>query len=363
MRKDKVVLGMSGGVDSTVAALLLQRQGFEVVGFMMNCDPLGNSKLPSTINWIEEERELGKICIRLGIELHVHDCEIGYGKKVIGKMISDYARGLTPNPDTLCNKIGKFPKMLKLASEVGAGFIATGHYARVRKGEKGFELLQGTDERKDQSYFLCDLNQKILSRVIFPVGNFSKEEVRKIARENGFVNWDKRSSRGICYLGKIDVKQFLREKIPEKRGNVILSTGEIVGEHPGVFYFTIGERVKESDKITIDRKRVGSGEKFYVADKLSGNKLVIAGFGSRELKRKKIFLKSFRTIIPSEKKLFGRYGARIRHLGEKHYGSLSRESGKIVFTFDKGIEGVASGQICVLYDGNKVFGSGEIRVR
>lgn len=363
MEKEKVVLGLSGGVDSTVAALILQKQGFEVVGFMMNCDPFGKSKMPSTIDWRKEEKDLREICSRLGIHLHVHDCEIGYGKKVIGKMISDYSLGLTPNPDTLCNKIGKFPKMMKLASEIGAKYISTGHYARVSKGKKGFELLEGKDKMKDQSYFLCDLNQKTLSRLIFPIGNLTKKEVREIARKNGFENWDKTSSRGICYLGKIDVKEFLRERITSKKGKVVLSSGEIVGEHPGIYYFTIGERVKAKDGIILDRKKVGSSEKFYIADKLSGNKLVIAKKGDAILKRKKIYLKSFRTIVPSEKNKLGKYSARIRHLGEKYFGKLKKENGKFIFEFDRGVEGVAGGQICVLYDKERVFGSGEIRVK
>lgn len=356
----KVILGMSGGVDSSVAALLLQRQGFEVIGFMMNCDPFGKSKLPSTIDWQKEERDLRAICSKLGIELHVHDCEVGYGKKVIGRMIKDYSRGLTPNPDTLCNKIGKFPKMLKLAKEIGADFIATGHYARVRRGKEGFELLMGVDKNKDQSYFLSDMNQRTLSKTLFPIGVLTKTQVREIARRAGFGNWNKKSSRGICYLGKIDVKEFLKSRIPSKVGKVILPSGEIVGEHPGIFYFTIGERVGEKSGVKIDRKKVGSGEKLYVAAKLKGNKLMVAFSEDDALKTRKVYVKGFRMINPRAE-LPLKVRARIRHLGEMHSGKLRKSDGKWIFEFSRGVEGVAPGQIIAFYSGERMVASGEIR--
>src|SRR3989338_3936521 len=204
MGNKKVILGMSGGVDSSVAAYLLQREGWEVVGFFMNCNVSGKSKLRSAIDWRREERDLKRICSKLGIKYVVADCDIGYDKKVIGKMVEDYRRGLTPNPDTLCNKIGKFPKMFKLMKELGASRIATGHYARMKDGK----LYSGTDKTRDQSYFLIEVNKKYLEKCLFPVGEMTKIEVRVLARKLGFSNWNKKGSRGICYLGKIDVKGF-----------------------------------------------------------------------------------------------------------------------------------------------------------
>jgi len=373
----KIVLGMSGGVDSSVAALLLKKQGYEVVGFFMNCDVRGTSKLPSSIDWQEEEKALREICDRLGIELHVHDCEVGYGKKVIGKMVEDYGKGLTPNPDTLCNKIGKFPKMLKLAREVGAENIATGHYARVKKSDRGYELLRGADKEKDQSYFLCDLNQRILSKVIFPLGEMTKKEVREIARKNGFGNWNKRSSRGICYLGKIDVKKFLKSRIEEKKGEIFFE-GEKVGTHPGAMFFTIVERVRDKGGFVLNkdfRKRFSG--KLYVAAKERGNKILIAPEGHESLRTKCVFIKGFRLINPREKLETEGLKARIRHLGGLEGGVLRKvgDGGgarrrisektheRWVFEFAKGQEGVAAGQSIVFYRGDKMVASGEIRVK
>ena len=361
MGEKKIVLGMSGGVDSSVAALLLTRQGYKVHGFFMNCNSKGTSKLPSAIDWREEEDTLRKICEKLDIELHVHDCEIGYEKRVIGKMLEDYKRNLTPNPDILCNKIGKFPKMLKLAKEIGAEKIATGHYARVRKGKRGYELLRGRDVEKDQSYFLCELNQKVLSKVIFPLGGLTKREVREIARKNGFQNWNKRGSRGICYLGKIDVKSFLKSRIEEKEGELMFN-GKKVGTHPGNMFFTIGERI--GDKMfKIDAKfRKKMKGRWFIAQKLPGNKIMIAPSGDKLLKTKKVFIKGFRLINPLEKLKQENLRARIRHLGELCGGKLIRTNGKWIFEFNSGQEGVAPGQSIALYSGEKVVASGEIRL-
>jgi tRNA-uridine 2-sulfurtransferase len=386
--KRKVVLGMSGGVDSSVAALLLQKDGYEVVGFFMNCNVSGMSKLPSSINWQNEERDVHQICRKLGIKLNVFDCEVGYGKKVIGKMVEDYAKGLTPNPDTLCNKIGKFPKMLKLAREIGAENIATGHYARVKDGN----LYMGKDMGKDQSYFLCDLGKRELSRVLFPLGGMKKEEVREIARKSGFKNWDKRSSRGICYLGKIDVKKFLRSRIPEREGDVVYN-GDVVGRHPGIYYFTIGERIGERKGIVLDKKfrRKFAGDKMYIARKENGNRLIVGKEDSDILKTRKVFVKGFRWM---NKEIDKRNGlkARVRHLGELHGGVLKQEQNGVgsrkigahpttlkrgerlvnrklgsgrkrwVFEFSRGVEGVAAGQSIVFYKGERMVASGEIRV-
>jgi len=361
--KQKIVLGMSGGVDSTLAAVLLQKQGYEVVGFFMNCDPHGTSNLPSSIDWDKEERDLRKICKRLGIELVMLDCEIGYREKVIGKMVEDYKKGLTPNPDTLCNKIGKFPKLLKLAKEIGAERIATGHYARVRRGRFGFELLRGKDKEKDQSYFLCDLNQQILSKCVLPLGELTKVEVRKLVKKNGFKNWDKRSSRGICYLGKIDVKKFLKSKISEKKGKVVSHEGEVVGRHPGAMYYTIGERVRDKTGFEIDKDfRKKYPGKLFVSRKERGNRIVVAPEGHKLLKTRKIWIKGFRWINIKDQIKEGLRG-RIRHLGNLESGKLKKEKGRWTFIFDKGQEGVAAGQSIVLYSREKMVASGEIRLR
>jgi tRNA-uridine 2-sulfurtransferase len=187
----KVVLGMSGGVDSSVAALLLKKEGYEVYCYFMNCGPRGKTMWPSSIDWKEDEKILRKICKKVGVkELLIADCEMGYEKKIIQPMFEDYRRGLTPNPDILCNNIGKFPNLIKKADEIGAEFIATGHYARTKDGK----LFRGKDKKKDQSYFVCTLDQKILKRCIFPLGDLTKGEVlgigiREVREE--FATWER----------------------------------------------------------------------------------------------------------------------------------------------------------------------------
>jgi len=312
--KTKVILGMSGGVDSSVAALLLQKKGYEVVGYFMNCGIRGKSKLwESSIDWMRDERILKKVCKKLGIRLIMADCEIGYEKKIIGPMFKDYERGLTPNPDILCNNIGKFPNLMKVAKKEGADFIATGHYARVKKGK----LYRGRDKKKDQSYFICGLPQKILKKCLFPLGDLIKDEVRKIAKKNGFDNYDKRSSRGICYLGKIDMKKFLFSRIKEKRGEILDVNGEVIGTHPGVVFFTTCEKIGEAKGTSLNKtgRKKYSGEKLFVAKK-SGNRLVVAIAGSEELKTRKISLIKFKLIDGKEKVNGKKFKARIRHLGE-----------------------------------------------
>lgn len=355
----KVVLGMSGGVDSSVAALILQKKGYEVYGFFMNC--FGRKRYwPSGIDWKREEEDVRAICKSLGIQLFVVNCEDGYEQKIIKQMFKDYSSGLTPNPDILCNNVGKFPGLLKKAKEIGAEFIATGHYARVRQRLNSFELMMGRDKEKDQSYFLFGLGQEILKKVIFPVGNLTKSEVRMIARRNCFANWEKRSSRGICYLGKIDVKKFLHSRIKTKRGKVISPTGEVVGFHPGTPFFTIGERVREKNGFEIFDSycRNIKNVKLFVADKRK-NFLVVAPDGHSLLKTKKVFVKDFKFM--SSDKIISKLKARVRHLGSLYSGCLSKEGSRWVFEFSRGQKGIADGQFIVFYRGSVLVAGGEIR--
>ena len=356
---------MSGGVDSSVAAYLLKKQGYEVIGYFMNCGVRGKTMWPSSIDWKEDERVVREICKKLKIELRMADCEIGYEKKIIGPMFEDYKKGLTPNPDILCNNIGKFPNLMKIAEEIGADYIATGHYARIKRTKRGAELLMSRDRKKDQSYFLCGLDKKILEKCLFPIGDYKKEEIREIAKRNKFLNWNKRGSRGICYLGKIDMKKFMRQRIVKIEGNVLSTDGEIVGTHSGSVFFTIGERVKDKDGFILNKKfrKRYAGKKLYVAEKLSENKLVVASEGDKRLFRKEVLLKDFKLIDKDEKVDVKKFKARIRHLGEFNSGKLKKEKSRWIFTFDNGVEGVAEGQFLVLYQGERVVGCGEIRFR
>ncbi len=356
MGKKKVVLGMSGGVDSSVAALLLQREGYEVVGVFMKAGAGRKFRWLSSIKWNEDEKIVKGICKKLGIKLIVKDVEKGYEEKVIGPMFRDYSRGLTPNPDTLCNTVGKFVLFWNIARELGADFIATGHYARIKNGK----LLMGRDKDKDQSYFLCGLNQKDLSHSLFPLGDLTKSRVRAIAKRSGFKNWDKHGSRGVCYLGKIDVKKLLKSRIKEKEGRVFNGKGEVIGSHPGQMFFTIGERVKERDGFEIDRKKTGwEGKKLYIAEKKKNNVLVVVEEGDRLLKRKKVFVKGLHWVGSEVRS--GLKG-RIRHLGSLVGGVLRKEKGRWVFVFSRGVEGLAEGQYLVLYKADVLVGGGEIRL-
>lgn len=361
MKNKKVILGMSGGVDSSVAALLLQKQGYEVIGVFMKAGSGKKFGWLSGISWGNEEKMVQEICKKLKIKLIVKDVEEGYENKIIRPMFEDYKKGLTPNPDTLCNTVGKFVLFWKIALELGADWIATGHYARVHCSKKGCELLRGKDKSKDQSYFLCGLTQKDLSHSLFPIGEYTKEEVRKIARKAKFPNWNKHGSRGVCYLGKIDMKKLLHRRIKEKKGKVFNSSGEVVGMHPGQMFFTIGERVKDKNGFNIDRKKFKwAGKKLYVAEKRKNNKLVIAEEGDSLLKKKKVFVKKINWI---NKEIKNNIQARVRHLGELYPGKLVQKGSRWIFNFDKGVFGLAEGQYIVFYSEEKLVGSGEIRLR
>lgn len=362
MGKGTVILGMSGGVDSSVAALLLQKEGYKVIGMFMNCG-LERNRWPTSISWEEEEKQVRDICEKLDIELIVKDCGDGYEKKVISEMFRDYSLGLTPNPDILCNNVGKFPLLYNVMQQKNADFIATGHYARLKRVERGVELYAGSSQEKDQSYFLIGLGQKYLSRCLFPIGDLCKDNVRDIARNAGFSNWDKKGSRGICYLGKIDMKDFLHSRIKEKEGQILDDQNQVIGTHQGISFFTIGETITTSKNVVLNKYGRGSysSDKLYIAAKKKGNILVVAKKGSKVLNTKKIVIKGFKTLNSKEDVVGMRFTARIRNLGEFNPGVLLKENNSFVFEFEKPVTGVAPGQFIVLYDGSRVVGGGEIR--
>jgi tRNA-specific 2-thiouridylase len=359
----KVVLGFSGGVDSSVAALVLQRAGFVVVGVFMNCGVGGVKRWPSSIDWDSEELLVRQVSELLGFELLVKDTGLGYEDKVIKRMFSDYASGLTPNPDVLCNSVGKFPLLLRVAEEVGASFVATGHYARLSRGEFGVSLLSGVDESKDQSYFLCSLGSDVLGKSLFPLGVLKKSDVRLIASAFGFPNAEKQSSRGICYLGSIDVKDFLRSRIPEKQGSVLGADGQVIGSHPGVPFFTVGERLTDGRGVVLNvlgRKLFSSSKLFVASKNVDDNVLVAVPEGHELLFKKKVLVNDFRLVNSDEVVLGKRFLLRIRHLGSFHECLVEESDTGLVFVLDKLLDGIAPGQLAVLYDGPRLVGSGVI---
>ena len=222
----KVVVGLSGGVDSSVAAYLLKKQGHEVIGLFMRNWNDASVTLESECIWVEDSNDALLVAQKLGIPYHVIDMSDIYKERIVDYMFSEYEKGRTPNPDVLCNREVKFDVFMKTALSLGADKVATGHYARVssfinEEGEEVYELLAGKDNNKDQSYFLCQLSQEQLSKALFPIGELTKPEVREIAREIGLATADKKDSQGLCFIGKVSLPTFLQQQLVPKEGEIV----------------------------------------------------------------------------------------------------------------------------------------------
>src|SRR5512134_2134360 len=266
MRAKRVIVGMSGGVDSSVAAWLLQEQGYEVVGlFMKNWEDDDTDEYCTSREDLVDAVSVAQI---LGIEIEAVNFSAEYRERVFGNFLAEYQAGRTPNPDVLCNAEIKFKAFLDHAMKLGGKRIATGHYAQVRERDGKVELLRGADASKDQSYFLHRLNQAQLARVIFPVGHLKKSEVRRIALEAGLPNHAKKDSTGICFIGERPFREFLNRYLPRTPGPMVTPEGRKLGEHIGLAFYTIGQR-----------KGIGlggAGEPWYVAEKrMATNELVV----------------------------------------------------------------------------------------
>jgi len=340
--KKKVFIGLSGGVDSAVSAALLKREGFDVTGvFIKVWSP---DFLPCT--WREERRDAMRVAAKLDIPFLFFDFEKEYKTGVVDKMIEEYASGRTPNPDVLCNREIKFEVFWKKAKELGADFIATGHYAQ----NKDLLLFEGKDKEKDQSYFLWTLNQEDLSHVLFPIGHLKKSEVRKLAKKFGISVAEKKDSQGICFLGDVDLETFLPHFLNIKSGDILNTQGEIIGRHKGAIYYTIGER--HGFEIL---KNNPDSEAYYVVSKnmedntitVSNNKLEI-----KSLSPLKIEIKNINLINQKVKPTH----ARVRYRGEKI--SINVEKNEIVFKTPQ--RGLSTGQSIVFYNQYECLGGAEI---
>jgi tRNA-uridine 2-sulfurtransferase len=376
-QKQKVLLAMSGGVDSSVAALLLQKQGYEVIGAFMKNWSDTKDPLTGRCAWRTERKMALKIASQLNIPLLTLDFEKQYRKEVIDEMFKKYKRGITPNPDIDCNQKIKFPLLLKAAKKMNINLIATGHYTRVRKIKSKdknskniiYELLRGKDNSKDQSYFLYKINQEELSHCLFPIGNYSKEQIRNIAKKNHFPNYDKKGTVGICFIGKVNLKKFLQKKIKPKKGKILDPNGKIIGEHDGIYYYTIGQRLGPRYGFELDRGDKNKPSKWYVAVKNVKTNTIIAAPENHSLNfRKYITIKDIHFISdkPEEyKKSTKKYKvlSRIRHVGELLPSILlyDKKNKQFKVTLNQAITGVSEGQAIVLYEGEKVLGGGEIR--
>jgi tRNA-uridine 2-sulfurtransferase len=261
MKRGRVVIGMSGGVDSAVAAWLLKQQGYDVMGlFMKNWEDDDDDEYCSTREDLIDAAAAADV---IGIELEAVNFAAEYRDRVFAEFLREYSAGRTPNPDVLCNAEIKFKAFLDHAMKHGADQIATGHYARVREHDGRFELLRGVDPGKDQSYFLHRLNQAQLARTLFPVGELRKPRVREIARDIGLSNAAKRDSTGICFIGERPFREFLNRYLPMRPGPIRDESGRVIGEHVGLAFYTLGQR----KGIGIGGRREGSGEPWFVARK------------------------------------------------------------------------------------------------
>ena len=274
MKNNKVVVALSGGVDSSVAAFLLKEQGFEIIGLFMKNWHDENVTISDECPWLDDSNDAMLVAEKLNIPFQTVDLSKQYKDKIIDYMFDEYSKGNTPNPDILCNREIKFDVFMDIALSLGADYVATGHYSKVIQNNNSYQLHSGFDETKDQSYFLCQLNQKHLDKVLFPIGNLRKSEVREIAKINNLVTAEKKDSQGLCFVGKVSLPDFLQQKLKKKTGNVIeilpnskvfnqnsdesnnykrlanLSRhidyktldGNIIGQHQGAHFFTIGQR-------------------------------------------------------------------------------------------------------------------------
>lgn len=354
-KKDTTVfVGVSGGVDSSVAAFLLKREGYKVVGaFIKTWQP---DFIECT--WRQERRDAMKVCAELGIPFITIDAEKEYKEKVGEYMISEYREGRTPNPDVMCNKEVKFGIFLKKAQEFGADFVATGHYARRRDGKTGVELLKGLDTKKDQTYFLWTLTQSQLQHILFPVGEYQKNIVREIASNAGLFTAKKKDSQGVCFLGEIDMKDFLSHYIEKKEGDVLNIKGEVIGRHDGALFFTFGER--HGFEIT---KKGTQDKPLYVVEKdLEKNTITVSEDVSdrqRFTDAKKITIGQTVWNQPIE---YGKkYTAMIRYNQDPQSCVVLRgQHNTGVVEFDEPQYSFSPGQSVVVYDGDLCLGGGII---
>jgi tRNA-specific 2-thiouridylase len=367
MKKGKVLLALSGGVDSSVAAMLLQKQGYEVIGaFMKNWSDTKN-KITGECQWKEERRYAEKVAALLGIKLITLDFESQYKKQVVDEMFKKYKKGITPNPDVDCNRKIKFPLLVKEAQKRGIKFVATGHYARKKLNQDDtYSLLRAKDEMKDQSYFLYTIKQNELKNCLFPIGDYTKTEVREIAEKNKFPNFNKKGTVGICFIGKINLKSFLEKKIKNKKGKIIDPDGKVVGEHDGIYYYTIGQRIGPRFGLTISHESEKGKDysRWYVAKKdIKKNIITVAPEEHEILLRKEMIVKDF-YLIDEDKNKYKRKAhrvlVRIRQVGELLPAKLFYDKNKFRVVLDNAIRGISDGQAIVFYYGEKVLGGGEI---
>ena len=388
----KVVVGLSGGVDSSVAAYLLKEQGHEVIGLFMRNWHDTTGKLEGECSWHDDQVFAELVAKRLDIAFHYVDLSEEYKKRVVDYMFSEYEKGRTPNPDVLCNREIKFDVFLKEALKLGAEAVATGHYCRkeerIVNGEKVYSLLAGSDHNKDQSYFLCQLSQEQLKYAMFPIGHLLKPEVRRIAEEQKLATAKRKDSQGICFVGKVDLPVFLQQQLAAKKGNIheilpswrryaerieqtelellaepyryTVRDGKKIGEHNGAHFYTIGQR-----------KGLGIGGRkeslFIIGTDVESNTIYVGeGDSHPGLYRKALCIDNSEVhwVEPCEALKVGeerRFKVRIRYRQPLEDATLIQHDDKLYILFDQPQRGIAGGQFAAWYEGDRLIGSGVIK--
>ncbi len=393
----RIVVGLSGGVDSSVAAYLLKQQGHEVIGLFMRNWNDASVTLEDECPWVEDSNDALLVAQKLGIPFQVIDMSELYKERIVDYMFSEYEKGRTPNPDILCNREVKFDVFLQTALSLGADKVATGHYARVssfvdERGEEIYQLLAGKDNNKDQSYFLCQLNQNQLSKALFPIGELTKPEVREIAREIGLVTADKKDSQGLCFIGKVSLPTFLQQQLIPKEGEIVeifsdykefhkgmllfetkldeleylskkikyqKEDGKVIGKHQGAQFFTIGQS-----------KGLGIGghkESCFIIDRDMENNILFVGEGKNfpGLYRKALKINNdevhwVREDLRLKNGESMNVKARIRYRQLLEDAVLYQYKDGFFIEFENPQSAIAEGQFAAWYQGEELLGSGVI---
>ncbi len=392
----RVVVGLSGGVDSSVAAYLLQQQGYEVIGLFMKNWHDDSVTISNECPWLEDSNDALLVAEKLGIPFQTVDLSVQYQEKIVDYMFNEYEKGRTPNPDVLCNREIKFDVFMKIALSLGADYVATGHYCRKGEieveGKPVFQLLAGVDDNKDQSYFLCQLSQEQLSKSLFPIGELTKPEVREIATEMGLVTADKKDSQGLCFIGKVRLPEFLQQKLQPKTGLIFemdanheiyrpneiefLSKEEelkalskaidyfpemakLVGKHQGAHYFTIGQR----KGLNVG----GTPEALFVIATNVKTNTIYTGQGSQHpgLFKKALFIEQsevhwIRKDLKIDNGESMKVMARIRYRQPIQLATLFQFENGMYIVFEESQSAITKGQFVAWYLEDELVGSGVI---
>lgn len=396
MNNKRVVVGLSGGVDSSVAAYLLKEQGYEVIGLFMKNWHDDSVTISNDCPWLEDSNDAMLVAQKLGIPFQTVDLSEQYKERIVDYMFKEYEMGRTPNPDVLCNREIKFDVFMKIAIELGADYVATGHYCRKgilqKNGKEVYQLLSGKDPNKDQSYFLCQLSQQQLAKTLFPIGELLKPEVREIAAAQNLITADKRDSQGLCFIGKVRLPDFLQQQLAAKEGDIVevpsqfsaydrktpsfvseeeklaflsekynyqLTDGKVVGRHQGAHFFTKGQR----KGLAVG----GTKEPLFIIDTDVNENIIYTGQGKEHpgLYRRGLFVledeihwvrQDLKLKVDGQMEVM----ARIRYRQTLEKATIYKTVSGLYVIFDKAQSAICEGQFVAWYHGDELVGSGVI---